>query len=291
MSKPGSRYDTLFGCATGVGGRAVVLGVPYDRGTHPLHAGAAGAPATLRRLSAPTHCRADRHGIYDHARKERVLAAEAFSDLGDVRFRVRRPDAEYLDQIADATRVLAQEGRKPVLLGGDHLITLPSLRGIAKAIGPVQMVQVDAHHDYERLEEGEVPMHASFVSHLVREGLVARVVQVGIRGYDWGEAPAPEGVVGARPEDVGRALLPGVPVYVSIDTYAFDPTVAGAVNFPEPEGLTLTDLDMVLAQARMAGSLIGADWTEYNPNLDTKNSLTGLFILRGLIRVLRALVA
>jgi arginase family enzyme len=80
-----------------------------------------------------------------------------------------------------------------------------------------------------------------------------------------------------------------VPTYLTVDTDGFDPRLAAAVNFPEHEGLTLADLDDVLSQIAAVSTLVGADWTEYNPSLDSKNALTGQFILRGLARILRHL--
>lgn len=286
-----SRYPTLFGCDAGTTGAAVVVGVPYDRGTASTHAGCAGAPAALRPLSNPAFCRADLHGLYDHARRETLFPKGALSDVGDIRFRISDGDDAYLAQIAELTRLLVREGKRPLLLGGDHLITLAALRGVASAGGDVQVVQLDAHYDYEAIAPDERPTHASFIAHVMKEGLVRRVVQVGVRGLGWGPPEPPAGVVGARPSELASALLPGVPTYLTVDTDGFDPAVAGAVNFPEHEGLSLADLETVLAQIASVGSFVGADWTEYNPTLDTRSSVTGHFIVRGLAKILARLCA
>ncbi len=290
MARP-SDYPTLFGCGTGAGGAAVVLGVPYDRGSPPEHAGCALAPAALRRLSAPEHCRADLHGLWDRARRERIFAAGAVSDLGDIRFRSEAGDDSYLEKITDYLRVLVKEGKRPLVLGGDHLVTLAVLRGFAAAGRPVQVIQLDAHEDYHRIEPGERPTHASFVNYLMMEGLARQVLQVGIRGCSWGASEAPPGVTAVQASQVEAALLPGVPTYLTVDTDGFDPTLAGAVNFPEHEGLTAADLATVLAGVGQRSSLVGADWTEYNPRLDAANALTGRFIVRSLARIIRLLCA
>ena len=289
MAAHPSSYPTLFGCAAGTGGNAVVLGAPYDRGSPPLHAGCASAPSVLRGLSAPAFCRADVNGLYDQHRREQIFPAGALSDLGDLRFRVHAGDDSYLAQIGDFARVLAREGKRPLVLGGDHLITLAVLRGIAAAGKTFQVVQLDAHHDYETLEPGEMPTHGSFVAHIAREGLARQILQVGVRGYSWGVPAAPANVRSVRSEELAAALLPGIPTYLTVDTDGFDPTVAGAVNFPEHEGLTLRDLDQVLVGIAASSSLMGADWTEYNPALDTRNHLSGQFVVRGIAHILRYL--
>jgi arginase family enzyme len=303
---PPPDYPTLFGCPTGADGDVVVLGAPYDRGTPSEHAGCASAPAALRRVSAPSSCRADRHGLYDLARRDRLFSRAAVTDLGDIRFHPQSSDDAYLSKITDAARILTKEGKRPLVLGGDHVITLAILRGIAQARAgkPFQVVQLDAHQDIEHVEPHERPTHGSFIAHVVTEKLAERIIQVGVRGYSWGEhdcASLPN-VVSLRGVDsssswstkLAATLLHGVDTYLTIDTDGFDPGLAGAVNFPEHEGLTLADLDIALERiasvASVAGStLIGADWTEYNPSLDTKNALTGHFIVRGLGKILRAL--
>ena len=287
-----SAYPTLFGCQTGGGGRVVIAGVPYDRGTDPHGAGCAAAPSTLRRLSAPGQVRMDRGGLHDLARRQRIVEGALVSDLGDLPFRVGQTDAVYLAHVANAARVIAIENKKPLFLGGDHVITLAALRGLARAGRKVQVVQIDAHHDYEPIEVGEQPTHATFVAHVAAERLAERVLQIGVRGFVGGEPEAPDGVTTIMLSDLPSSLLPGVDVYLTVDTDGFDPSIACAVGYPEPGGLPLSAVDDVLAHIRAAGlELVGADWTEFNPRFDTANGLTGRAILRGLGSLLRSLTA
>ena len=286
-----STYPTLFGCEAGGGGRVVIAGVPYDRGTDPHRAGCAAAPNTLRRLSSPEQTRMRRGGLYDFARRECIVDGALVSDLGDLPFRVGQNDDAYLALVTSAARVIALEAKKPLFLGGDHLITLSALRGLAQAGHKLQVVQLDAHHDYEPIETGESPTHATFVAHVMAEGLATQVLQIGVRGLGSGEPPAPAGVTTIQLAELPSALEPGVGVYVTVDTDAFDPTVACAVGYPEPAGLPLAALGQVLASIRDAGlDLVGADWTEFNPRFDTANGLTGRVVLTGLGWLMQCLV-
>jgi len=288
--QPAKSFPTLFGCETGAGGNVVVIGLPYDRGSAPEHAGCAAAPHVVRRLSAPEVLRVKHGAIYDLARREIIFQGHVLSDLGDLKYRPGQSDDEYLEFLAHAILLVAREGKRPLMLGGDHLVTLFALRGIARAGRRVQVVQLDAHHDYDAIEFGERPTHATFVSFIAAERLAEKVIQIGVRGHSWGAPAALDGVVCAGLLELRDALLPGVDVYFTIDTDAFDPSVAPAVHFPEPGGLGFCALGEVLDIFRAKGLRgAGADWTEYSPSLDSANQLTGRFVLRGLAHVVRYL--
>ena len=100
----------------------------------------------------------------------------------------------------------------------------------------------------------------------------------------------PAGVASIALDELRSALLPGVEVYLTVDTDAFDPSIAGAVAYPEPNGLPFGALENVLDVLRAADAQgAGADWTEYNPALDNSNRLTGRFIVRGLADIAKYL--
>ncbi|MCP1774903.1 arginase family enzyme [Bradyrhizobium japonicum] len=158
---------------------------------------------------------------------------------------------------------------------------------MASAVGRVQVVQLDAHHDYADRPEGYGPTHSNFVSFLVDDPNVSRVTQVGVRGLSTLLPKQPDKVVESRLQELSTALLPEVPVYLTIDTDAFDPGIAPAVVHPVPGGLRWTDLSAVVesiyAERRR---LVGLDWTEYNPTLEGRNAPTGVAIALALGRLL-----
>jgi arginase family enzyme len=275
---------------TGTGGQVVVLGAPYDRGGPQFHAGCWAAPAALREASHPSTTNAAKHGLFDHRRHQLVFESSAVSDLGDIPFRPTQTDDEYLAFLANAVRLIGKEGKKPLLLGGDHLVTLAALRGLRASVPEFQLVHVDAHHDFEEIREGARPTHASFIGYAVAEALVTQVVQIGVRGLSGGFSKSPSGVRQVAVHELVDALTPGAPVYLSVDTDAFDPVVAAAVNYPEPEGLTLGDFRSILNAISTRSHLVGADWTEYNPSLDTKNRVTGRFIVTALAATIQDLL-
>jgi hypothetical protein len=118
-------------------------------------------------------------------------------------------------------------------------VTLHALRGLKRAKPSFQVVQLDAHHDYSAITPGERPTHATFVGYVAAEKLAEQVVQLGVRGLTWGPPARPEGVQSVSLEQLPAALIPGLDVYVTVDTDAFDPSIAPGVGYPEPDGLPL----------------------------------------------------
>lgn len=286
-----TEYPTLFGCATGGDSQIIIVGAPFDRGTDAARAGCAAAPAMLRTLSTPEHIKVKDGVLYDLAKRETIFSGQVISDLGNIRFRPNhQTDSDYLEFFANAIAAIARSGKKPLILGGDHLLTLAILRGLARAGKKFQILHFDAHHDYDRVAQNELPTHASFMSFVLNENLAQKVIQIGVRGISWGEPPMPEKVEMASLDNFTKALLPDVDVYVTVDTDAFDPMLAPGVSYPIPEGLTLGQFNHALAALAATGiRLIGADWMEYNPTYDTSNNITGRVILRGLSQLIRCL--
>lgn len=285
-------YPTLFGCQTGGDGDVVIIGVPYDRGTDSSKSGCARAPQALRALSSPEELKIRNGHLYDLGRRQNIVEGRRVSDVGDVRFRPHQTDADYLAFVSEMSCAIASENKRVLALGGDHSITLAVTRGLRDAERTFQVVQLDAHHDYAPLVETERPTHATFVANLISEGIARQVTQIGVRGLSWGTAPMPETIKPISLEALASTLLPGVDVYLTVDTDAFDPAVAPGVSYPVPEGLTLSALTTAIGVIRQLGlNVIGADWTEFNPVYDTRNEITGRVVLRGLASLLECLTA
>lgn len=163
-----------------------------------------------------------------------------------------------------------RNGGRPLVLGGDHSVTYPVVRAVAAAHGPFTLLHFDAHADlYDELD-GDRFSHACPFARIMEEGLVARLVQVGIRtltAHQRAQA-ARFGVevvdmravaAGARPQVSG-------PVYVSVDLDVLDPSCAPGVSHWEPGGLTTREL-LTMLQA-IDAPIVGADLVEYNPLRD-----------------------
>lgn len=283
---------TLFGCSAGGSGQIVVTGVPYDRSTCSNRAGSAAAPAHLRLLSSPEQFRLKSGNMFDLALKNKIFPGDALSDIGNIGFRQNlMNDDEYLNLISKSMEVICREKKKPLVLGGDHLSTLAILRGLRQAGAIFQVIHLDAHSDYDFLQFNERPTHASFMKCVVDESLSAQVLQIGVRGISSSNAIQVEAIRIISCMELRDCLIPNLDVYLTIDTDAFDPAIMPAVSYPVPEGLPFSALAEVLSIVKsMNLEILGADWMEYNPTYDTKNNITGQYILSGLASIIKCMI-
>src|SRR5688500_11029590 len=154
---------------------AVLLGVPHDGGTT-YQPGARLAPYHVRRVSALIQS-------YHPVHRVDVFRAVRAVDGGNVVFPPFDRAAMRTAVEAEVARV-AGAGARPFRVGGDHSITLPALRALAAAHGPLALVHVDAHLDTSGPEVwGDGHHHGTPVRHAIEEGLIERgqLHQVGLR--------------------------------------------------------------------------------------------------------------
>jgi len=215
------------------------------------------------------------------------VGVDAFADLrivdfGDAPVIPADPRASHAAIEATVGEVLAA-GVLPVVLGGDHSITEPSVRACALAHGgPVGMVHFDTHTDTGAEVFGAEFSHGTFIRRLVEQGHLdgSRYAQIGLRGY-W---PGPEefgwqaehGItsffmhdvrdLGIR-EVVSRAIAavgPG-PVYLTVDVDVLDPAFVPGTGTPEPGGMTAVDLLLAVRTVAAELELVGTDVVEVIP--------------------------
>jgi agmatinase len=181
----------------------------------------------------------------------------------------------------------------PIVLGGDHSITEPSVRACAAVHGPVGMVHFDTHTDTGTEVFGVERSHGTFIRRLVDGGQLdgARYAQIGLRGYWPGEAEfawqAEHGIssffmhdvrdLGIR-EVVRRAIeaVGAGPVYLTVDVDVLDPAFVPGTGTPEPGGMTAVDLLLAVRTVAAELELIGADVVEVIPTTVGTNDSSAL---------------
>ena len=213
---------------------------------------------------------------------KRLLSSEASSsystDLVDMREAIESYQIPPLPEDGAAareiiTRVVSdclKDGFAPLSIGGDHSITYPILKAVHAKHGPVNVLHVDAHPDLHDEFEGDRYSHACPFGRSLEDGLIADLVQVGIRCWDPHQLEQAKtyGVTVLRADQLAEIppeILTG-PLYMSIDLDGLDPAFAPGVSHPEPGGLPT--LDVLTLIRRIKGPLIGADVVELNPERD-----------------------
>jgi len=185
-------------------------------------------------------------------------------------------------------------GALPVVLGGDHAITEPSVRACAAVHGPVGMIHFDTHTDTGAEVFGVEISHGTFIRRLVDEGAIdsTRYAQIGLRGYWPGDAEfawqAERGITSLFAHDVRdlgirevvrravEAVGPG-PVYLTVDVDVLDPAfLGGGTGTPEPGGMSSTELLLAVRTVAAEVDLIGTDVVEVIPTAVGSADLSSL---------------
>jgi agmatinase len=238
-----------------------VIGVPFDEKSSYLR-GAAGGPAAIR-ASSTGRARNPETELGVDLERDAVMV-----DLGDVD---ASGDVDITFQrIEAAVGAILEKKARPIILGGDHSITYPILKAVAKSYRTLDILHFDAHPDlYEDLY-GDRLSHACPFARILEDGLAESLVQVGVRA-----ATANQRAI-ARRHNVRMIEMKDLrddlalsfknPLYISFDMDALDPAFAPGVSHQEGGGLTTRQaIDII---HRLKAGIIGLDVVELNPARD-----------------------
>lgn len=275
-----------------------IIGVPLDIGTSNRN-GTRYGPRQVRAESVLVR-------PYNMATRAAPFDSFQVADLGDVALNPYNLSAciEIIEQHYSA---VLENAVTPISIGGDHTITLPILRAIARKHGPVALIHVDAHADVNDTMFGEPVAHGTIFRRAIEEKLVdpRSMVQIGLRAtgyaaedFDWARD---QGVTVVQAEacwykslaplmeEVRRLVGPDQPAYLSFDIDGLDPSVAPGTGTPEPGGLTGSQ-GLEIIRGCYGLNLIGCDLVEVSPPYDTTGN-TALLAANLLFEMLCALPA
>ena len=253
-----------------------ILGIPFDTATT-YRVGSRFAPGEIRnvsRLLRPFNP-AQRIAIFDYC---------STVDYGDVDVVPGYIENTY-SRIVDGMKPLFDAGIVPIVMGGDHSITLAELRAASGKHGKLALIQFDSHCDVWGDYFGEKYNHGTPFRHAVDEGLISAVnsIQLGVRGpvysstdLDSARELGFEVITGRELAAMGleklidriRERVQDHPVFVSFDIDFVDPAYAPGTGTPEVGGATSREtLDIVRELAGL--NLIGLDLVEVIPQYDS----------------------
>jgi agmatinase len=254
----------------------VLIGVPHDGGTT-YQPGARFAPYHVRRVSALVQSHHPVHKVDVFSRIDAV-------DGGNVVFPPFDRGA-MREMVETEVAAILEQGAVPFVVGGDHSVSLPSLRAAANAHGPVAVVHVDAHLDTSGPEIwADAHHHGTPLRHALTEGVIApgALTSVGVRG-PWGHAGdadlarkhdarviSADEVADRGAARIGAEIRDRVgdkPLYVTIDVDGIDPAFAPGTGTPVPGGLAVREVFTIL-RALAGARVVGFDVVEIAPGLD-----------------------
>ena len=261
-----------------------MLGVPFDSGTS-YRSGARLGPREIRAQSSLIR-------PYSYFQKISPFERLTIVDAGDVDAPPVGIEPAYAAIEAAVDRILAA-GAAPLIVGGDHSISLPVLRSAARVHGPLALVQFDAHIDTWGDYFGGRYFHGSPFRCAIEERLIApqQYVQIGIRGPMYGEDEdfRYQREQGVTTIDIGMVKRDGVErtmarvhdivgdraLYVTFDIDSIDPAYAPGTGTPEVGGLTSYEAQELL-RALAGLRLVGCDVVEVAPPFDGPGHITSL---------------
>jgi agmatinase len=194
-----------------------------------------------------------------------------------------------LSLIRKALGQILSKKKFPILLGGDHLITLPIAEELFRRYPNLHIIQVDAHADLREDYLGESLSHSTVMRKVVDHLGEGRLFQIGIRSGTEDEfklARKWKSIVPSDPRSLKAMVkrLKNLPVYITLDLDVMDPGLLPGVGTPEPGGLTFQGLLSIL-KALQSLRVVGFDLVELTPDYDPTgiSSVTSSVILREMI--------
>ena len=274
--------ETFIGCDADYDqAKLVIYGAPYDSTTS-FRPGARFGSAAMRHES---------FGLETYSPyQDKDLTDCAIFDSGDLELCFGSAEAALADIESRAAEILEDE-KLPLLLGGEHLVTLGAVRAVLNQYPDLHIIHFDAHADLRQDYLGASLSHACVIRRchdLVGDG---RIHQFCIRSGDREEFQFAKSHTELHPfcfdglEDLTRKLAEsGVPVYFTIDLDCLDPAAFPGTGTPEAGGVTFPQLlDAIRLVSRT--NVVAADVNELAPMLDSSgvSTATACKVLRELL--------
>ena len=253
--------------------KIVLFGAPYD------------ATSTYRKGSrlAPAAIRVESDGIETYSPYlDRDLGEISVHDAGDLKFTSPDPAPVVYGVEAQTTKILGA-GKFPIMLGGEHLVTLGAFRAVHKKHQDVCIIHFDAHTDLRDDWDGQKLNHSTVIRRCfdILGGAHNRIFQFGIRsgertefGFAESHTHLCKNNFATLPEAIKQ--IGNRPVYFTIDLDVLDPSEFGGTGTPEAGGVTFLELLDATQAVFKSLNVVGCDINELSPPLDTNGASTAL---------------
>lgn len=247
----------------------VLFGAPFDSTTS-FRPGTRFGSEAIRRES---------YGLETYSPyQDRDREDSLIMDSGDLELRFGDPKQALAD-IEERTAFILEAGKRPFMLGGEHLVTLGSFRAVHKKYPDAAIIHFDAHTDLREDYLGEPLSHACVIRRcwdLTGDG---SIFQFGIRSgerweFQWAKEHTflnPFDFTGLE-ETLER--LKGRPVYFTVDLDVMDPSVFPGTGTPEPGGVTFDQLRRAVTLVCDRANIVGCDVNELSPHYDLSGAST-----------------
>lgn len=263
--------ETFLGCEADFDeSRIVIFGAPFDSTTS-YRPGTRFASRTMR---------AESYGLETYSPYlDLDLEDTKIFDSGDLELCFG--DTELaLSAIEERTDIIVKNGKIPLMIGGEHLVTLGAVRAVAKKYPDLHVVHFDAHADLREEYLGAHLSHASVIHRvwdIVGDG---KIYQFGIRSgeraeFKWGKDHVTTNLFDFKTLDDVVEKLKGKPVYFTLDLDVLDPSVFPGTGTPEAGGVSFNELREACMKVSKL-NIVGMDINELSPMLDASGASTAV---------------
>ncbi len=243
----------------------VIFGAPFDSTT-------SFRPGTR---FGPSAIRSESYGIETYSPyQNKDLEDISVMDSGDIELRIGDTEA-VLAQIEERTKTILDDGKRPLMIGGEHLVTLGAFRAVAERYPDVHIIHFDAHADLREDYLGVKNSHACVLRRCWDIIGDDRIHQFGIRSGERAEFEFAKIHTDMHPfslEDVANVVkelaISKKPVYFTLDLDVLDPSIFPGTGTPEAGGVMFEELRRAVTCVCSGLNIVGCDVNELSPHYD-----------------------
>ncbi|MEK0288851.1 agmatinase [Caldifermentibacillus hisashii] len=272
MGNKKMNISTFIGCDKSYEEASLVLfGVPFDVTT-------SFRPGTRFAMQA---IRTDSYGLETYSPYlDRDLENIAVFDGGDLDLPFGNTE-KVMDIIFEYSRGVLTDGKKFLMVGGEHLVSLSSIKAAYEKYSDLHLIHIDAHTDLREHYLGEKLSHASVIRNC--HGFLGdgRIFQFGIRSglkeeFEWAKEHTYLEKFSLETFAEKMDELANVPVYITIDLDVLDPGIFPGTGTPEPGGISYRDLLDAIGHMQKLNQIVAADVVELSPPYDPSGASTAV---------------
>lgn len=259
--------------------QTVIFGAPFD-GTTSFRPGTRFAPNVMRNESYGLE-------VYSPYQDREITEFKIF-DAGDLTPFIGDV-GRTIDSIAEFTQKIVDDGKRPVMIGGEHSLSVGTIKVMAKKYPDLYILHFDAHTDLRDVYYNHKLSHANVLYRaweMVGDG---RIFQFGIRSgdkseFEWAKTHVIQNKYNTNGLDEAIKKIKDKPVYITIDYDVMDPSVFPGTGTPEPGGISFHELLEAVLKFRGL-NVVGCDVMELSPHYDETGASTAVAckILRELL--------
>jgi len=249
--------------------KVAVFGAPFD-GTTTYRPGARFASQAIRN---------EFYGLETYSPLlEKDLSDVSIFDCGDLELPFGNT-ALSLEKIYDFSAYLYKNNKIPVMIGGEHLVSLPAIKAAYEKYNDLIVIHLDAHTDLREEYMGEELSHSSVIRRVWEFLGDKRIYQFGIRSgtreeFEWAKL-GHTFLQKFSLDGLSNLINIKQPVYVTIDLDVLDPSIFPGTGTPEAGGITYKELEQLFSLLKDI-NVVGFDIVELSPHIDASGVSTAV---------------